>query len=74
MDHQLGDRVRIDIPDEADPGFKFHGEHAIIIDFNHTRCSCGCEVLYRVILEDRDFGIDVHSWDLRPPIHPMPSI
>ena len=27
-----GDRVRIDIPDEDDPDFQWHGEHGVIID------------------------------------------
>lgn len=72
MTLRLGDRVRIDIPDELDPDFEFHGEHAIVTDIDHTRCSCGCAVLYRVVLEDHDFGIDMHPWDLRPPIQPMP--
>lgn len=74
MTLKLGDRVRIDIPDELDPDFEFHGEHAIVLDNDPGRCACGCDVFYKVALETQDISIDMHPWDLRPPIGPMPSI
>lgn len=70
----LSDRVRIDIPNELDPDFNLHGEHAIILDNDPGRCTCGCDVLYEVALETRDLFTDMHPWDLRPPIESMPPI
>lgn len=64
----LADRVRIDIPDETDPDHQFHGEHEIIIAIANKSCPCGYGVLYRVALETHDIALDLHPWDLRPPI------
>lgn len=74
MTLRLGDRARLDIPDELDPDFELHGEHVIVLDVDPDRCSCGCEVSYEVALEEQDIIINVHPWDLRPPIKPMPSV
>ncbi|KYH24505.1 hypothetical protein HAPAU_34880 [Halalkalicoccus paucihalophilus] len=74
MTLKLGDRVRIDIPDELDPDFNLHGEHPIVLDNDPSRCTCGCEVLYKVALETQALSIEMHPWDLRPPIEPMPPI
>jgi hypothetical protein len=74
MTLKLGDRVRIDIPDELDPDFNLHGEHAIILDNDPGRCTCGFKVLYEVALETQALSIEMHPWDLRPPIEPMPPI
>lgn len=68
MELRLGDRVRISIPDETDPDFEFHGEHAIIIDIKRDECPCGYGMIIRAALEDRDLTLDVHPWDVRPPI------
>ncbi len=29
---ELGDRVRVDITNEADPDFQWHGEHGTVVD------------------------------------------
>lgn len=68
MTLRLGDRARIDIPNELDPDFDLHGEHIIVLAVDSDRCSCGCEVLYEAALEERELVVDVHPWDLRPPI------
>lgn len=68
MTVRLGDRVRIDIPNEMDPDFAYHGEHGIVLDIKHTPCPCGCSTMIRVALETDDLAIDMHPWNLRPPI------
>lgn len=68
MTLRLSDQVRIDIPDELDPDFCYHGEHGIIIDITQAMCECGYGEVYRVVLEDRDLVIDLHPWDVRPPL------
>ena len=70
----LGDRVRIDIPDELDPDFNLHGEHAIVLDNDPGRCTCGCDILYKVTLDIQELSIEMHPRDLRPPIELMPPI
>ncbi len=35
---------------------------------------CGCDILYEVTLEAQDLSIETHTWDLRPPIEPMPPL
>ncbi len=73
MTLRLADRVRIDIPDETDPDFQFHGEHGIITDIANKPCPCGYGVLYRVVLETQDLALDLHPWDIRPPEEPAPE-
>ncbi|KYH24129.1 hypothetical protein HAPAU_37720 [Halalkalicoccus paucihalophilus] len=70
----LGDRVRIDIPDELDPDFNLHSEHAIVPDNDPGRCICGCEVFYKVALEIQELSIEMHPWNMRPPIEPLPPV
>lgn len=67
-----GDRVRIDIPDETDPDFRYHGEHGTIIevlkdDASEVTGDQRDSQLYRVRV-DLDQTIDVRWRDLRPPI------
>lgn len=69
----LGDRVRLDIPDEIDPDFELHGEHAIVLDIKRDDSLHG-DVRYQVALEERDIIIDVSPWDVRSPIQPMPRV
>lgn len=71
---RLGDRVRVDIPDESDPYHEYHGEHGIVINIVDTVYACGYGETYRVVFEERDLGIDMHPWDVRLPITPLPSI
>lgn len=67
-----GERVRIDIPDETDQDYQYHGEHGIIIE---TISDAASEItgderdarIYRVRL-DSDRTIDVRWRSLRPPI------
>lgn len=71
MNFQLGDQVRIDIPNESDPDFDFHGEHRIVIDLVEKTCECGYGKMYRVVLADRDITLDLHPWDVRAPFTPL---
>ncbi len=69
----LGDRVRIDIPDETDPDHQWHGEHGLVIDIieDDAGLETGDErdsVIYRIGLEDHDITIDARWRDIRPPI------
>lgn len=67
-----GDRVRIDIPDETDVDYRYHGDHGTIIE---TIPDSASEVtgderdsqIYRVRL-DSDRTVDVRWRSLRPPI------
>lgn len=70
MEPNLGDRVRIDIPDELDPDFEFHGEHAVVLEIKWNECPCGYGLMYRVALETLDLTVDVHPWDIRPATSP----
>lgn len=72
-EYRKGDRVRIDIPDETDPDFRWHGEHGVIIDilYDDAGLETGDDrdsVLYRVGLEDHEITIDARWRDLRPPL------
>lgn len=67
-----GDRVRIDIPNEADPDFsRLHGEIGEIVGLleDDAGIETGDErdsVLYRVSLAESDTVVDVRWRDLRP--------
>ena len=68
-----GDRVRVDIPDEDDPDFQWHGEHGVIIDIIEDDVGLATRddrdsVIYRIVLDDHDITIDARWRDLRPPI------
>jgi ribosomal protein L21E len=70
---EVGDRVRIDIPDESDPDHdRLHGKHGRITEVlrddaarvtNDERDA----VLYRVGLESGE-RVDVRQRDVRPPL------
>ena len=72
-DHQfeVGDRVRVDIPDETDPDYsRLHGRHGEIVailedDASTVTGDTRDAVLYRVQLEDGT-KTDVRWRDLRP--------
>lgn len=67
------DRVRIDIPDEADPDYDiYHGKHGQVIDIfsDEAGLVTGDEsdsIIYRIEFEDSTWA-DFRSRDLRPPI------
>jgi len=61
--YRLGDRVRIDIPDELDPDFQFHCEHGIVIDVAET----GRGGIYKVVLENWPITMEVTPREIRPP-------
>ncbi|CCQ32216.1 hypothetical protein HLRTI_001338 [Halorhabdus tiamatea SARL4B] len=67
-----GDRVRIDIPDEADVDHDLHGAHGEVVTVLHDDAGdvTGVDVdsrLYRVAL-DSGRTVDVRGRDVRPPI------
>lgn len=68
-----GDRVRVDIPDEADPDHDdFHGEHGTVVAIREDDADFETEdardrFLYSVELDDGT-RIDLRWRDLRPPI------
>jgi ribosomal protein L21E len=67
-----GDRVRVDITDETDPDFEWHGQHGEVIDVFEDDAG---EVtgndrdsrLYRIDLDGYDHTLDLRHRDLRPP-------
>lgn len=69
---EVGDRVRIDIPDETDPDYdRLHGRHGEIVailedDAGAVTGDDRDAVLYRVRLSDGS-ETDVRWRDLRPP-------
>ncbi len=60
---RLGDRVRIDIPNELDPDFRFHGAHGMVIGKSVDDAGA----LYHIGLDDYYVTMDVRRWDIRPP-------
>lgn len=69
----IGSRVRIDIPDERDPDFNWHGEHGVVIELieDDAGISTGDDrdrIIYRVALDDHGVTVDVRWRDLRPPL------
>ena len=61
--YRLGDRIRIDIPDETDPDFEFHAEHGIVINIAET----GRGRVYKVGLEHVPITMEVTPREIRPP-------
>ena len=59
--YRLADRVRIDIPDETDADFNYHGEHGMIL-------SRQAEV-YEVALDDSNIVLEVTEEEVRPPFY-----
>lgn len=73
MTLSVGDRVRIDIPDETDPDHDLHGEHGRVVDVisDDAGSVTGCDQddgLYRVALNDGGRTVDVRARDMRPPL------
>jgi hypothetical protein len=70
-DVAVGDRVRIDIPDETDPDHNLHGTHGkveeiIEDDAGQKTGDPRDSDLYRVALETGE-EVDVRWQDIRPP-------
>lgn len=70
MVFETGDRVRVDIPDQSDPDFQFHGELGEVVDIIED--DAGLEtgddrdsVIIRVQLSE-DQVMDFRWRDLRP--------
>jgi len=68
----VGDRVRIDIPDETDPDHDLHGEHGRVVDVisDDAGTVTGRDQdndLYRIALDDGR-TMDVRGRDVRPPL------
>ena len=72
-DYNLGDRIRVDIPDETDPDHEqYHGEHGQIAETLEDEAGAltGDEqdsIIYRIQLDDGE-TIDVRHHSIRPPI------
>jgi len=69
---QEGDRVRIDIPDETDPDYRYHGEHGKVVkilddDAGRETGNPQDSQIYRLRLESGETA-DFRLRDLRPPI------
>lgn len=69
---QKGDRVRVDIPDETDPDYRYHGEHGEVV--NILDDDAGRETgdprdsqIYRLRLESGE-TVDLRWRDIRPPL------
>lgn len=62
--YKLGDRVRIDLPDETYPDFRYHGEHGIVIGVDVDAAG----PIYTVGLEDHYVTLDARYQDIRPPV------
>ena len=59
--HRLVDRVRIDIPDETDSDFEYHGEHGMVIDREAG--------VYELALDDCNIVLEVTEEEVRPPFY-----
>lgn len=68
---EIGEQVRVDLPDETDPDFAYHGEHGEVVDIltDDAGEETGDErdsYIYVVHFEDASGHF---RWrDLRPPI------
>jgi len=72
-EYHVGDRVRIDIPDETDPDHdRYHGEHGRIVDILQDEAGTltGDErdsTIYRVQFSTGE-ELDLRHQSIRPPI------
>ena len=69
---QKGDRVRVDIPDETDPDYRYHGEHGEVVnilddDAGRETGDPRDSLIYRLRLESGE-TIDLRWRDIRPPL------
>lgn len=69
----VGDRVRIDIPDETDPDHdRYHGEHGRIIDILEDEAGTLTgdkrdSTIYRIELSNGE-ELDLRHQSIRPPL------
>ncbi len=72
-EYQIGDRVRIDIPDETDPDHeRYHGEHGRIVDILEDEAGTFTDderdsIIYRVEFSNGE-ELDLRHQSIRPPI------
>ena len=72
-EYHIGDRVRIDIPDETDPDHeRYHGEHGRVVDVLEDEAGSltGDErdsTIYRVEFSNGE-ELDLRYKSIRPPI------
>ena len=72
-EYHVGDRVRVDIPDETDPDHdRYHGEHGRIVDILEDEAGTLTgddrdSILYRVQFSTGE-KLDLRHQSLRPPI------
>jgi len=69
---EIGDRVRVDIPDETDPDFEWHGKHGIVVevledDADELTGDAADGRIYRIDLENAETQLDLRQQDLRAP-------
>lgn len=74
----IGDRVRIDIPNENDPDHRYHAEHGTVTniisdDAGETTGDNRDSDIYRVSLENEGGVVDVRVRDLRSPFSDEPT-
>ena len=70
MTFEVGDQVRVDIPDETDPDFEVHGAHGEIVDIIEDSAGIvtGDEQddgIYRIELGN-GCTVDLRHHDIRP--------
>ena len=72
-EYDVGDRVRVDIPDETDPDHdRYHGEHGQIVDILEDEAGTltGDErdsIIYRIQFSTGE-ELDLRHQSIRPPI------
>ena len=72
-EHEIGDRVRIDIPDETDPDHdRYHGEHGQIVDILEDEAGTVTgddrgSIIYRVQFSTGE-ELDLRHQSIRPPM------
>ena len=72
-EHDIGERVRIDIPDETDPDHdRYHGEHGRITDILEDEADMLTgdkqdSIIYRIQFSNGE-ELDIRHQAIRPPI------
>jgi ribosomal protein L21E len=72
-EYDIGDRVRVDIPDETDPDHdRYHGEHGQIMDILEDEAGMLTgddrdSIIYRVQFSTGE-ELDLRHQSIRPPI------
>ncbi len=72
-EYDVGDRVRVDIPDETDPDHdQYHGEHGQVVDILEDEAGTLTDddrdsIIYRVQFSSGE-ELDLRHQSIRPPI------